>query len=177
MAPIESALAAAATAAFTRPIPKSAQARMNFLTRQAKGDTAELARMLGVSRRQAQRYLKGDQKPPAARLERAVKERWQPRVRQRARQQAARRGVVVEIRARIGYSAPVGSSDDGRMRRITQALPPEYARQLVDARTEDERRRALEDGIGDMYFRDGGRRAPGLGISIQNLDYIGVDYL
>ncbi len=64
----------------------------------------------------------------------AVRRRWQPQVRRRRRKQAAATGITVETRARFGYTAPVGTTDDGRFRRLTLRLPPEYGQRLFDAR-------------------------------------------
>lgn len=55
-------------------------------------------------------------------------QRWEPAevvrallVQQRAKKQAATAtGIVIETRARFGFTAASGSTDDGRMRRITQ---------------------------------------------------------
>ncbi|MFI8345675.1 telomere-protecting terminal protein Tpg [Streptomyces sp. NPDC085639] len=61
--------------------------------------------------------------------------RWQPVVRGRRRQEAATStGITVETRARFGYSTPVGTTDDGRVRRLTFHLPAAYAQRLFDAR-------------------------------------------
>src|SRR5256885_2378287 len=89
----------AAANTFTRPVPKSAQAQMKFLVKQEKGSTRAVARLLGVSQRTVERYLKGQLKQPrkdlAARLVGEVRKRWQPKVRARARQQAATTGGIV----------------------------------------------------------------------------------
>lgn len=78
--------------AFTRPIPKSAGAQMRYLVKQLKG-TRAVAGLLGVSQRTVERYVKDQIRRPRAdlaqRLEDAVRQRWQPRVRDRARKQAA----------------------------------------------------------------------------------------
>lgn len=113
---------------FTRPVPKSAQAQMRFLVKQEKG-TRAVAALLGVSQRTVERYVTGQIKRPrkdlAARLEEEVRRRWQPRVRERARQRAATTGgIVIETRARFGFTAAPGSTDDARLRLVTQALPP-----------------------------------------------------
>ncbi|MBT2469916.1 hypothetical protein J7E97_19040 [Streptomyces sp. ISL-66] len=51
-----------------------------------------------------------------------VTRRWQPLVKKRAHQQAAKRtGLVIETRARFGFTAAPGTTDDGRMRRITRS--------------------------------------------------------
>lgn len=52
----------------------------------------------------------------AARLETEARKRWQP-----------------QIRARIGYTAPIGTTDDARLRHLTVALAPQYAARLFDA--------------------------------------------
>ncbi|SHN26714.1 hypothetical protein SAMN05216499_13049 [Actinacidiphila paucisporea] len=71
---------------------------------------------------------------PARRPSREVRSDWQPRVQQRAKKQGATAtGIVIETRARFGFTAAPGSTDDGRMRRITQHLPPTYAARLFDA--------------------------------------------
>ncbi|MFD6892119.1 telomere-protecting terminal protein Tpg [Streptomyces sp. NPDC059957] len=49
------------------------------------------------------------------------------------RQAAQRTGLVIETRARFGFTAAPGTTDDGRMRRITQHVPPEYEGRLCTA--------------------------------------------
>ncbi|GAB2746127.1 telomere-protecting terminal protein Tpg [Streptomyces bullii] len=153
--------------AFTRPIPKSAGAQMRYLVKQLKG-TRAVARMLRVSQRTVERYVKDQLKKPrpdlAARLEAEVRKRWQPQIRARARQRAATTdGIVIDTRARIGYTAPIGSTDDARLRHLTVALPPQYAARLFEAReqgaTEQRLREIAAEGLRDVYFQDGGRRA------------------
>jgi transcriptional regulator with XRE-family HTH domain len=175
----------ATASTLTRPIPKSAQARMRFLVKTAKGSTQAVAQRLGVSRRTVERYLKGTLKRPrrdlADRLEAAVREDWQPRVKQRAQRRAATSaGLVIETRARFGFTAAPGSTDDGRMRRITQHLPPAYAARLFEARTsgatEDQLRAIAAEGLQEVYFRDGGRRADGLLVEFTDIDYVEIDF-
>jgi transcriptional regulator with XRE-family HTH domain len=181
MDPIADALAAADAGAFTRDPPKTLQGQIRFLARQEKGSTKQVAEKLGITQRSVQRYLKGERKNPPKQvkthIDQQVRQQWQPRIRQKTRQQAAQRGLLVELRARFGYRAAAGSSDDARVRRLTQVLPPEYARQLLEARTEDERRQALGEGLGFAYFRDGGRRADQLGVEVTDIDYVDIDYL
>ncbi len=85
----------------TRPIPKSARARMRFLVKVEGGSTAAVAARLGVTQRTVERYLKGTLPRPrkdlAARLEREVRRDWQPRVRQRAKK-AVNLGTWAEAR-------------------------------------------------------------------------------
>lgn len=75
--------------------------------------------MLRISQRTVERYVKDQIKKPrpdlAAHLETEVKRRWQPQIRTKAREKAASTGgIVVDTRARLGYVAPVGSTDEDR---------------------------------------------------------------
>ncbi|MFJ4696124.1 telomere-protecting terminal protein Tpg [Streptomyces sp. NPDC088766] len=160
-------LEAAVQKAFTRPAPKSAGAQMRYLVKQLKG-TKAVAQMLRVSQRTVERYVKDQIKKPrpdlAARLEREVKARWQPQIRAKARQQAATTGgIVIDTRARIGYTAPIGSTDEDRLRHITVALPPHHAARLFDAQeagaTEQRLKEIAAEALKEVYFQDGGRRA------------------
>ncbi|MFE0378089.1 telomere-protecting terminal protein Tpg, partial [Streptomyces inhibens] len=161
--------AAANTA--TRPIPKSAGAQMRFLVRHEKGSTKVVAQRLGISQRTVERYIKDQIKHPrkelAARLVAEVTKDWQPRVRARAKKQAASTGgIVIETRARFGFTAAPGTTDDGRIRLITQHLPPAYAARLFDAQAAGASERQLQniaaEGLQEIYFKDRGRRADGL---------------
>jgi transcriptional regulator with XRE-family HTH domain len=185
MGEIEDALQRAAVGTATRPIPKSAGAQMRFLLKAEKGSTRTLAAQLGVSQRTVERYLKGTLRRPrkdlAARLEREVRKDWQPRVQQRAKKRAARSGgIVIETRARFGFTAAPGSTDDGRIRRITQHLPPVYAARLFDAQaagaTEQQLQRIAAEGLQEIYFKDRGRRAQDLEVEFTDIDYIELDF-
>ncbi|GHF96222.1 telomere-protecting terminal protein Tpg [Streptomyces thermodiastaticus] len=163
-------LDAAVRKAFTRPVPKSAPAQMRYLVRQLKG-TRAVAELLRISQRTVERYVKDQIRTPrpdlAARLEREVTKRWQPRVRARARQQAATTGgIVIDTRARIGYTAPIGTTDDARLRHLTVALPPRFAARLFDAQEAGAGERQLQqiaaEGLKEVYFQDDGRRAGSL---------------
>ncbi|WP_128983550.1 telomere-protecting terminal protein Tpg [Streptomyces roseicoloratus] len=160
-------LDAAVQKAFTRPAPRSAGAQMRYLVRQLKG-TRPVAELLGVSQRTVERYVKNQIKRPrpdlAARLEREVKARWQPQIRARARQKAATTGgIVIDTRARLGYTAPIGSTDQDRIRHLTVALPPQYAARLFHAQEagagERELREIAAEALKEVYFQDAGRRA------------------
>lgn len=153
--------------AFTRPAPKSAPAQMRYLVRQLKG-TKAVAQLLRISQRTVERYVKDQIKKPrpdlAARLEREVKKRWQPQIRAQARQKAATTGgIVIDTRARIGYTAPIGSTDDARLRHLTVALPPRYAARLFAAREQGASDQQLQqiaaEALKEVYFQDNGRRA------------------
>ncbi|MCF4136387.1 XRE family transcriptional regulator [Streptomyces sp. Tue 6430] len=160
-------LDAAVHKAFTRPAPKSAGAQMRYLVKQLKS-TRAVAQMLRVSQRTVERYVKDQIKKPrphlAARLEREVKARWQPQIRARVRQKAATTGgIVIDTRARLGYTAPIGSTDQDRIRHLTVALPPRHAARLFDAEEagadDQELRQITAEALKEVYFQDGGRRA------------------
>jgi hypothetical protein len=175
----------AATNTATRPIPKTAPAQMRFLVKVSKGSTLIVAQRLGISRRTVERYIKGQLRQPrkdlAALLEREVRKDWQPRVRTRAKKQAASStGIVIETRARFGFTAAPGSTDDTRIRRITQHLPPAYAARLFEAQaagaTEQQLRSIAAEGLQEIYFKDRGRRAEDLSVEFTDIDYVELDF-
>ncbi|MDX3117262.1 telomere-protecting terminal protein Tpg [Streptomyces scabiei] len=160
-------LDAAVHKAFTRPVPKSAPAQMRYLVKRLKG-TKAVAQMLRISQRTVERYVKDQIKKPrpdlAVRLEREVKKRWQPQIRAQARQKAATTGgIVIDTRARIGYTAPIGTTDEDRLRHLTVALPPRYAARLFAAQEAGATDRQLQEiaaeALKEVYFQDDGRRA------------------
>ncbi|MER6052657.1 XRE family transcriptional regulator [Streptomyces sp. NPDC001793] len=160
-------LDAAVQKAFTRPAPKSAPAQMRYLVKQLKG-TKAVAQMLRISQRTVERYVKNQIKKPrpdlAARLESEVKKRWQPQIRAQARQKAATTdGIVIDTRARIGYTAPIGTTDEDRLRHLTVALPPRYAARLFNAQEQGAGDQQLQqiaaEALKEVYFQDNGRRA------------------
>ncbi|CAL9673463.1 telomere-protecting terminal protein Tpg [Streptomyces sp. enrichment culture] len=184
MGEIDDAIERADQEAFTRQPPKTLQARINFLMKQLK-TTKAVAAEIGVSQRSVERYRKGERKHPpkgiAARIDDAVRRRWQPQVRKRRRKQAATTGITVETRARFGYTAPIGTTDDGRFRRLTVRLPAAYAQRLFDARdagaSDQQMRQIIADGFKDVYFQDGGNRAMGLSdVTLNDIDYLDLDY-
>ncbi|WP_393063397.1 telomere-protecting terminal protein Tpg [Streptomyces sp. LN549] len=169
--------------AFTRRIPQSAQAQMKYLVKQLKG-TKAAAQALGISQRTVERYVSGKLKRPRqelrGRLEREVKKRWQPQIRAKARKKAASTGgLVVSTRARFGFESAGGTTDDARIRDITQALPPQYADQLFSAReqgaNEDQLRQIAADGLAQMYFRANNSRAPGLGVEFTDVERLDIE--
>ncbi|MFD4142733.1 XRE family transcriptional regulator [Streptomyces sp. NBC_00390] len=166
--------------AFTRPVPKSAPARMRYLVKQLKG-TRAVADLLGTTQRTVERYVKNEIKHPrrelAARLENEVTQRWQPQIRKTAKHKAATTdGIIVDTRARFGYTAAPGTTDDARLRHLTQALPPQYAARLFEAQeqgaTEQQLRNIAAEGLQEIYFKDSGRRAAGLLVEFTDVDYI-----
>ncbi|MFJ7587605.1 telomere-protecting terminal protein Tpg [Streptomyces sp. NPDC097617] len=184
MGDIEDAITRADRETFTRQPPKTLKARINFLMGRLK-TTRAVAAELGVSQRSVERYRKGDRKiPPKAiadRIDTAVRSRWQPVVRGRRRKQAATSGgITVETRARFGYTAPIGTTDDGRMRRLTVHLPAAYAQRLFAAQqqgaADQELREIVAEGLQETYFKDGGTRADQLEVELTDIDYIDVSY-
>ncbi|CAM2813726.1 telomere-protecting terminal protein Tpg [Streptomyces albus] len=164
--------------AFTRPVPKSAGAQMRYLVKRHGGRTKPVAELLGISQRTVERYVKNKFKAPrpqlADRLEREVRTRWQPQVRARAKQAAATTGgIMIDVQARFGYTAAPGSTDQARVRHLTLALPPRHAARLLQAReaglTEDRLREIAAEALGEVYFRDNGRRAHGLEVELTDL--------
>ncbi|MFD4247677.1 telomere-protecting terminal protein Tpg [Streptomyces sp. NPDC058525] len=180
MSEISDSLTKADTLHFTRPIPKSAGAQMRFLLKQLK-TTRAVATALGISQRTVERYVKNQIRQPkpelATRLETEVRRRWQPLVRKRARDRAATAtGLVIETRARFGFTAAPGTTDDGRMRRITQHLPPEYAARLFAAQesgaAEARLREIAAEALQEIYFKDNGARATSLLVEFTDIDYV-----
>lgn len=167
--------------AFTRPVPKSAGAQMRYLVKQLKG-TKAVAQMLRISQRTVERYVKDQIKKPrpdlAARLEREVKARWQPQIRARVKERAATTGgIVIDTRARLGYTAPIGSTDQDRIRHLTVALPPQYAARLFEAQEAGASDRELQEiaaeALKEVYFQDGGRRAG----SLEEVRFTDIEHL
>ncbi|WP_327411442.1 XRE family transcriptional regulator (plasmid) [Streptomyces sp. NBC_01281] len=185
MGEIEDAIERADRESFTKDPPKTLKGRIGFLIRQL-GSAKAVAAELGTSADNVNRYRRGARKNAradiAARIDDAVKQRWQPLVRKRRhRQAAATGGITVETRARFGYTAAVGSTDDGRFRRLTVHLPPAYAQRLFDARetgaSDQEMRGIIAEGFKEVYFQDGGARALGLSdVEINDIDYLDLDY-
>ena len=185
MGEIEDALERAEQEGFTRQPPKTLKGKINFLVRRLR-TTRAVAAEIGVTQRSVERYRTGARKHPpaavAARIDAAVRAHWQPRVRARRRRQAATTGgITVETRARFGYTAPIGTTDDGRFRRLTVHLPPDYAARLFEAREagvgERRLRGIIAEGFREVYFQDGGTRALDLTeVALTDIDYLDVDY-
>ncbi|MEU0438006.1 XRE family transcriptional regulator [Streptomyces sp. NPDC006290] len=185
MGEIEDAIERADREAFTKEPPKTLKGRIGFLIKQF-GSAKAVAAEIGVTADSVNRYRRGARKyarpDVAAKIDEAVKQRWQPLVRKRRhRQAAATGGITVETRARFGYTAAVGSTDDGRFRRLTVHLPPAYAQRLFDARndgaSDQQMRQIIAEGFKEIYFQDGGARALGLSdVEINDIDYLDLGY-
>lgn len=128
MEEITDAIDRAAPEHFTQALPKSAQAQMRALVKAAKGDKKAVADRLGVDPNTVRRYLKGERKHPRSALREALARElqkvWQPGIRRQARKKAASStGITVEVWAYFGYTAPVGTTDEPRLRHLTVHLP------------------------------------------------------
>ncbi|MEU1228875.1 helix-turn-helix transcriptional regulator [Streptomyces sp. NPDC005828] len=181
---IDDALERADQEHFTKEPPKGLQARINYLLKQL-GTPRAVAEEIGVTADSVNRYRRGARRNPpkhvAAKIEAAVKARWQPGVRRRRRKQAAATGITVETRARFGYKAATGTTDDGRFRRLTVKLPAAYAQRLFDAQDrglgDQEMREIIAEGFKEIYFQDNGARAMGLSeVSLSDIDYLDIEY-
>ncbi|MEU5347382.1 helix-turn-helix domain-containing protein [Streptomyces sp. NPDC020766] len=164
-------------ALLTRPVPTGDTA-VRFLLRAEKGSTKNVAALLGISQRTVQRWVTtrpGIRRRPSAvhagLIDEAVRARWQPLVRARRRALAEADGFVLHTRARFGFAAPAGSSDDPQVRLITQCLSGEVARELFAGGGEQQQLAILARALGHAYFRDGGRRAHGLGIAFTDVEF------
>ncbi|MFH9390975.1 telomere-protecting terminal protein Tpg [Streptomyces albidoflavus] len=185
MGEIEDAIERADRESFTRQPPKTLKGQIGYLLKQM-GSAKAVAQELGVTADSVNRYRRGARKHAradvASKINDAVRQRWQPQVRKRRQKQAATSGgITVETRARFGYTAPVGTTDDGRFRRLTVHLPPTYAQRLFDAResgvSEQEMRGIIAEGFKEIYFQDGGDRAAGLSdVTLNDIDYLDLDY-
>ncbi|MFC9131883.1 telomere-protecting terminal protein Tpg [Streptomyces sp. NPDC057099] len=182
---IDDAIERADRESFTRQPPKTLKGRIGYLIRQL-GSAKAVAQEIGVTADSVNRYRRGARKHArpdvAAKIDDAVRQRWQPQVRKRRQQQAAATGgITVETRARFGYTAPVGTTDDGRFRRLTVHLPPQYAQRLFEARdagaSDQQMRGIIAEGFKDVYFQDGGSRAMGIShVQLNDIDYLDLDY-
>lgn len=185
MGEIDDAIERADRESFTRQPPKTLKGQVGYLIKQL-GSAKAVAQEIGVTADSVNRYRRGARKHAradvAAKLDDAVRQRWQPQVRRRRQKQAAASGgITVETRARFGYTAPVGTTDDGRFRRLTVHLPPAYAQRLFEARntgaSDQHMRGIIAEGFKEVYFQDGGGRATGLSdVEINEIDYLDLDY-
>ncbi|MFI6415650.1 telomere-protecting terminal protein Tpg [Streptomyces sp. NPDC050585] len=134
------------------------------------------------TRRPSRRALEGARPDPlAGRAFAVVRQRWRARVRRQRRKQAATTGgITVETRARVGYTASIGTTDDGRVRRLTVHLPAQYARRLFDARDagagERQLRQVIAAGLQEVYSKGGGRRADDLEVECTGIVYLDLGY-
>lgn len=170
--------------AFTRDIPKTIRGRFNALMRKEKGNTKRVAERLGVHRRSVERYVRGERKienspKVAERLTAEVRKDHQPRVFAQAQKKAQQRGLQVETRASFGFKAADESTDDDRMRRLTEDVPDRLIPDIFEALREgDEERlqKLIGEGLAEEYFRIPGTDAASLEVTFTDIDYIELDY-
>lgn len=98
-------------------------------------------------------------------------------MRARVREQAASSGgLLIEARARFGFRAALGSTDDPRMRLIRQTVSPDHAGRILAARergaTEAELQELVAQALGYAYFGNFGERAKGVEVVFTDVDYI-----
>lgn len=172
----------------TKPVPRSVGAQARYLLAREKGSVAAAARRVGVTPRtfkgwtQSHDLKKRITPAKAAKLHAETEKEWQPGLRRAAIRQLATNaaGVVVETRAQFGFTSAAGSTDDPRMRRITQALPADVAQQLAagfaGGRTEQQLRDQVALGLQQYYFREGGTRAQDLICELTDIQYIDLDF-
>ncbi|MGY3340934.1 transcriptional regulator with XRE-family HTH domain [Streptomyces filamentosus] len=154
--------------ALTRKAPQSIGAQARFLVKKT-GSTKAAAELLGVSPRTVQRYMKGEIKNPhprvAGRLGQEVRKRWQPKVKEKARQAAvSSNGLMINVRASLGYEGPAGTTDQARERDLTVALSPRHAEKIFAAQElgEQRMREEVADALREVYFQQRGTRAASL---------------
>lgn len=147
---------------WTRQPPKSDRARLRFLQARHTSITA-LAAQLNTTPAALQNLLDHPQSPATQPTREAIAHdiirMWQPRVRRRIHRQiinSQHAPVQVHLCAWFGFDAAAGSSDDGRQRRLTEALPAPYPQLLFEARHqgagEPELRQILGEALAETYF-------------------------
>ncbi|MER8039365.1 telomere-protecting terminal protein Tpg [Streptomyces hydrogenans] len=168
----------------TRDLPKTAKGQFNALMRKEDGNTAKVAERLGVSRRTVQRYVSGERniaKTKAEILDRLTQEvskDHQPRVTARAVKEAQQRGMTIETRASFGFKSGERTTDDPRMRRLTEDVPDHLIPQVFEAMRagdEDKLNELLGQGLAEEYFRTSGPDAAALDVEFGDIDYIELD--
>ncbi|PKW11833.1 hypothetical protein SAMN05428944_0933 [Streptomyces sp. 1222.5] len=86
---------------------------------------------------------------------------------------------MIDTRARFGFTAAPGTTDDARLRHLTRALSPEYGACLFDAQaagaTEQQLRTITAEALGEVYFRDNGRRPHGLEVELTDVEQLDFD--
>ncbi|MFJ3966087.1 telomere-protecting terminal protein Tpg [Streptomyces sp. NPDC090036] len=168
---------------YTQAVPETTEQQLRALLRWAKGSKQVVAQELGVSLRTVQRWTarkvsarSRPSGPHTALIEARVRARWQPRVRARRRAAAEERGLVVHTRARFGFAAGAGTSDDPRLRLLTVAVPGEVARELFHAweagAPDGQHKVILGRALGHVYFRQAGQRADALQVKFGEVDFI-----
>ncbi|MER7671228.1 hypothetical protein ABTY61_22560 [Kitasatospora sp. NPDC096128] len=118
-------------------------------------------------------------KANAAKVEKAVRAAWQPRVKQRVRRDAEKNGFTLHISGTFGFDADPNSTDDPRERLLENLrMPGSVAQALYAARdrgaTQAEQEEILADGLRDHYFRVGGGRGVAK-VALNSLNWIDLE--
>ena len=177
---IADGLERAARKKFTEPPPTTAREQVQYLLTRVKGGSRALAARLGISQRSVQRYAKGSVTTPRAATREAMEDdtasHWQPEVRSAARAQAAAAGMTVDVRATFGFSAGAGTTDDPRVRWLTERISAHYTAEILAAQdngaTETELHQLVADALAEAYFTDSGSRASGLQVELRDVQYL-----
>jgi len=165
---------------FTEPPPATAREQVAFLLSKVKGGTRALAARLGISQRSVQRYAKGTVTTPRAATREVMEDdtasQWQPEVRSAVRAQAAAAGMTVEVRGTFGFSAGAGTTDDPRVRWLTERISAHHTAEILAAQengaTETELHQLVADALAEAYFTDSGSRASGLQVELRDVQYL-----
>lgn len=148
---------------WTRQPPRSDRARLRFLASQHT-DIDTLATHLHTTPAIVQDILELRRTAQGTALHQTIVKEiirlWQPRVRRRAHNEILNHpqmSMGVHFRAWFGFHGAAGTSDDGRMRHISERLPAPYPARLLQARhreaDENELRTIVADAVGEAYFR------------------------
>ncbi|QLH26689.1 hypothetical protein [Streptomyces sp. Rer75] len=86
----------------------------------------------------------------------------------------------MHFRGWFGFNAAAGSSDDGRVRSLSETLHHPYPARLFEARrsgaSERDLRSIVADGIGESYFRVSTGRSGLHLVRLTDVDYIEFSY-
>lgn len=166
-----------------RPAPRSFTAQVRSFAGRGTAAAKErrLAGRFGISIRTARRWLTGSTPTKANRasVQRETEQRAERSQVARARRATAAGGMDVETRARFGFIAPAGTTDDARLRRVAAHMPASLAGDLFDAYEEgreDELKAVIAEGLAYEYFRDAGSRASGLDVEFTDIDYLDMEF-
>jgi hypothetical protein len=170
---------------WTRQPPLSDRARLRFLNSRG-ADLSTLAGHLHTTPRTLQSILTNKRNAPNEALRQAILKEvirlWQPRVRRRAHRAIGdqQHSLWVHFQGWFGFNAAAGSSDDGRVRGLSQALHHPYPARLLEARhrsaDEQELRSIVADAVGEAYFRVSPGRAALHMVRLTDIDYIEFSY-
>jgi hypothetical protein len=156
---------------FTRRPPRSEHARLRYLMGRLGGSVSALAGDLGADPEELAGIAAGRHvasAPVSAALEREVLHAWQPRIRRAAHEAViGNHGVMMlSFRARFGFTAANGTTDDPRMRALSLALHAPYPGKLLRAchrnAPETELRQILSQALAASYFHHHNTAAPGV---------------